>query len=431
MQNAINWIKKYDLLLIVIGTFLVRLPSLFFYTRSDFPEFYRDYFMVSKIISGSLVLYGPGSILGGYHFGALYYYLFTPAFVLLNHHPVSLLFTSVIFSTLTVWGLYKLVFLWTKDKTVTRLVATLYTLSVYSVFLASFVSNPNFLPFFVVWALYHLTLILDKKGNVNNFVFLGLLVGFATQLHTTALVLLIPLIIITFIISKVKIHRQNLFLLIASFLISNLLYIYFEISVKFQNFNQLLNLASSHLEGRQVLKNISAILDFFIGSISPFSNKYSYANLESRWLYIILAGVCVSILFLTLRKIFVHNSLSKPTFTISKSGMYILVTWVLLVVTMVVSYNRIVPNHYLVVLWPFPLIIFSFAVVWFCQKFQMFFLVVSLVLITFIFQVTSFYSAPIESWNIFYQRYESYKTLPNISEIGNGGWEPDMPLLKK
>lgn len=431
MQNAINWIKTYDLSLIVIGTFLVRLPSLFFYTRSDFPEFYRDYFMVSKIASGSLVLSGPGSILGGYHFGALYYYLFTPVFVLLNHHPVSLLLTSVIFSTLTVWGLYKLVFLWTKDKTVTRLVATLYMLSVYSVFLASFVSNPNFLPFFVVWALYHLTLILDKKGDIYNFVSLGLLVGFATQLHTTALVMLIPLIIITFIISKVKIAKKNLFLLVVSFFISNLLYIYFEISVKFQNFHQLLNLASSHLQGRQVLKNISAILDFFIGSISPFSNKYSYTNLESRWLYIILAGVCVSILFLTLRKIFIHNSLSKPTFTISKSGVTVLVIWLLLVVTMLGSYNRIVPNHYLVVLWPFPLIILSFAVVWFYQKFQIFLPVLFLVILTFMFQVTSFYNTPKASWNIFYQRYELYKTLPNISEIGNGGWEPDMSLPKK
>jgi hypothetical protein len=133
MQKVITWAKNNDLILIVIGTFLVRLPSLFFYTRSDFPEFYRDYFMAGKIAGGSLVLAGPGSILGGYHFGALYYYLLLPGYFLLNHHPASLLLTSIMFSCLSVWGVYRLVFEWTKDVNTARLVSVLCTLSVSTI----------------------------------------------------------------------------------------------------------------------------------------------------------------------------------------------------------------------------------------------------------------------------------------------------------
>jgi 4-amino-4-deoxy-L-arabinose transferase-like glycosyltransferase len=283
MQKVITWAKNNDLILIVIGTFLVRLPSLFFYTRSDFPEFYRDYFMAGKIAGGSLVLAGPGSILGGYHFGALYYYLLLPGYFLLNHHPASLLLTSIMFSCLSVWGVYRLVFEWTKDVNTARLVSVLCTLSVYSVFLTSFVSNPNLLPAFVVWSLYHLTIILDNRARLSNFILLGLLVGFASQLHTTALVVLIPLVMLTLIFTRANIGFKNIIVLVLSFLVSNILYFYFEISVRLQNFYSLLHLASENLHGSQVLNNLNVITNFFVGSLSPFSRYYPFTNLQFGW----------------------------------------------------------------------------------------------------------------------------------------------------
>lgn len=428
MQKIIIWAQKYDLSLILAGTFLVRLPSLFFYTRSDFPEFYRDYFMVSKIVGGSLVLAGPGSILGGYHFGALYYYLFVPCYFLLNHHPASLLLTSIIFSMFSVWGLYRMVFVWTQNKVATRLVSMLGMLSVYSIFLTSFVSNPNLLPAFVVWALYHLTIILDNKAKLSNFISLGLLVGIASQLHTTALFVLIPLVVITLVFKEKKIEIKNMTILFLSFIFSNILYLYFEISVRFQNLMRLLDLASSNLRGSHVLNNFNAITNFFVGSLSPFSRYYPFTNLQFGWLYIIVGVFGLFILVLVLKNILQGNIEQNYIFKLSKSGARILILWFSLALLMVLSYNRVIPNHYLVVLWPFPLIIFGFGLIWFYQKFKVAYPVILFVFLIFIFQVNSYYSSPKKTWSNFYQRYELYRVLPDISEIGDKGYEPYVVL---
>jgi hypothetical protein len=95
---------------------------------------------------------------------------------------------------------------------------------------------------------------------------------------------------------------------------------------------------------------------------------------------------------------------------------------------MVLSYNRVIPNHYLVILWPFPLIVFAFILTWFYQKFHVAYPIVFLVLLTFIFQVTSYYISPTQSWRVFDKKYELYKNLPDISEIGSRGYEPSITL---
>jgi 4-amino-4-deoxy-L-arabinose transferase-like glycosyltransferase len=316
------------------------------------------------------------------------------------------------------------VFVWTQDIWAARLVGVLYMLSTYSIFLTSFVSNPNFLPTFIVWALYHLTIIVDKRGQLFNFIVLGILVGLASQLHTTALVVLLPLVALTLIFIRTKIEIRNILSLLLAFVASNFLYLYFESSIKFQNLKRLLDLASSNLHGNQALSNLSAIINFFFGSLSPFSKYYSFTNFQFGWMYFIVGMLGLFALLIILNNIFQGKITNKLTFKISRSGVYILTIWVSLVLLMVLSYNRVVPNHYFVILWPFPIIILGFVVIWISNKFNLKYSLLVFVLLTYIFQIVTYYNSPKESWNNFFQKYDLYKNLPNISEIGNKGYEP-------
>ena len=162
MECARGFFTKHALLLIILLALILRLIVVRHAGYASFPEQWRDVRMVSDIAHGvSFPLLGPPSMLGGFHFPAHYYYLMVPLFMLSGFHPVGLLLTGVVFSVLSVFALYKLLLLWSGRVDVALTGALLSGVSVYSLHLVSYTSNPNFLPLFVLWFLYSLTKILQ------------------------------------------------------------------------------------------------------------------------------------------------------------------------------------------------------------------------------------------------------------------------------
>jgi 4-amino-4-deoxy-L-arabinose transferase-like glycosyltransferase len=156
-------IQKYGLWLILLTAFLVRIAGFRWMGYTDFPEFYRDYYMVNHIAHGQIVLLGPASMLHGFHFGPFYYYSMLPFYFLFGTHPYGLIFTGIIFSVLSVYAFYKILGLWFNNHQTAIIGALFMALSVYSLHLASYTSNPNFLPLFVLWYFYELTKILEDR----------------------------------------------------------------------------------------------------------------------------------------------------------------------------------------------------------------------------------------------------------------------------
>ncbi len=93
---------RHALILILCLAFLLRLLELRWFIIG-YPEFYRDYLAVSGILHGHFLLLGPPSALGGFHFGALYYYFLAPFLLLFGMHPQGILFGGIAASVASVW----------------------------------------------------------------------------------------------------------------------------------------------------------------------------------------------------------------------------------------------------------------------------------------------------------------------------------------
>jgi len=143
---------------------------------------------------GRWPLLGPSSSLGGFSFGAVYYYLLAPFVWLFRLAPYGATAVSALFSVLAVWMLYRLLSLWFADKNVARLGAFFLAICTLDIQNSYYISNPNLLPFFLLWFFYCLTKIISGNNSWKYYLGLAAAFGTATQLHATAL-LLLPLVL--------------------------------------------------------------------------------------------------------------------------------------------------------------------------------------------------------------------------------------------
>lgn len=428
MRDIYSFIKKYDIALILCGAFLIRLFSLRFLAASDFPEVYRDYFMVSSLAEGRMVWAGPPSMLGGYHFGPLYYYLLVPFFILGFGHPASLFFSGIIISVASIYGLFRLVLLWTGNRNAALVAAILASCSVYSIHLTSFTSNPNFLPLFVLLYFYFLTHIAQKKVSASNFLWLGVSFGLASQLHATATLILPLVALTTLLLCKVYGTFKLWAYAFVAFLIVNIPYIVFESYSGFKNILRLFHLGNTYLQAGNAKNGLWAFWNFFEGTLSPFNLYYSFTNIEPRWLYVLVALLGLWFIIVLSYSFFVKKEQKKIITKVPWVALVIVSAWFLSTLLMIVLYSKGLHLHYFIILWPLPLIVLTYAVIWCKEKYGIKYSLISLLLVSSLLQVFSYYTRPTQEWGVFLRRFTVYKTMPNISEIGAGGAEPYVLL---
>lgn len=154
----------------------------------------RDVIAERSILNGKLTLLGPESQIGDkkIYFGPLHYYLMAPALALSNFDPLGPYYLTVLIGGLTA-ALLAFYF--------GPAAGFFYAVFPIAVIYNSWAWNPNTIPLFIV-----LSLVFYKK---QLLFFAGLFAGLATQLHWSAILILIfmfrPKVILGFILGLLPI----------------------------------------------------------------------------------------------------------------------------------------------------------------------------------------------------------------------------------
>ncbi len=404
-----------------IFSLILRLPLLTHMGFVDFPEFYRDYYMADQISQGHFPLLGPPSMQANFRFGPIYYYLLSPLFILFSHQPFSLLLSGVLLYSAGAIFCYKLFRLWFSQSFPAILGAVFYTISIYGFYLTSFISNPNFLPVFVLAFYYFLTKILQGSQKFLDYILLGIVFGIAAQLHTTAAVVLL---LSGFFPLLLKTGRQKFSLNLATFisiLFTFTPYLIYELNHRWQNLASLFKFSRDNLAARQPLYQLFETLNFFNSTINPFNLTNSYSFIRLNWLYFPLALAVLALLILILWRVILHykspHLQTSPIFT--PTGRLLSWSWFLACVLMLLLFSRTIHGHYFIIFWPLPAVVVAFAGGWLQTKLNISNAFLAVVIFISLLQIYSYLQEPPKTWANFYSNYESkYKYNTNTPDIG-------------
>ncbi|MBX4191546.1 MAG: glycosyltransferase family 39 protein, partial [Candidatus Doudnabacteria bacterium] len=186
-------IDRYGIYLILALGIVLRIAKLRYSYFGPINELARDLIVnYNFVFEKQIPLLGPSASLGGFNFGAFYYYLMAPFLWLSNYYAWGAVALSTFFSILQILLIYLLVKLWFENKKVALVSAFISAICMVDIQNAYYVSNPNPMPFFLLLFFYSLTLIIQGRYLLLNSIIAGLSLGLVTQLHGTAL-LIIPL----------------------------------------------------------------------------------------------------------------------------------------------------------------------------------------------------------------------------------------------
>ncbi len=420
MRNLLPFLTKYRLVLILFLALILRLIVVRHAGYASFPEQWRDMRMVSDIAHGvSFPLLGPPSMLGGFHFPAHYYYFMTPLFMLSGFHPVGLLLTGVVFSVLSIFALYRLLLLWSGREGVALVGALLSAVSVYSLHLVSYTSNPNFLPLFVLWFLYSLTKILQGSTRWVDYAYLGLAGAFASCLHTTATFELPFIALLGVVLVRPKLHVRMWAATCMAAVVVYIPYIYYECTHGFQNTLRLFSLGTSALQGAQGGLNGRMLWNFWEGTLTPFNYWYGYTIISPNWLYWVVALCMTWVVVCVVYALRGKQNLGMRVVRYSRLGVALLWSWICVASVTLLVYTKGPHDHYIIILWPAPVIVLTWVLFWLKDRFGVLKPVLALLLVTACLQIYSFINMPYVSWKNFIITYESqYKNQPGVSEVG-------------
>ncbi len=344
------------LVLIFIAAIL-RLILLPVATYGQVGELYRDLQIIWDLNNNHIYpLLGPSSALGGFYFGAVYYYIEAVFVALFNFRPYGATFSSAFFSVLSLPVLYLLCKRWFKNPHVAILAVGLLTLSLFDIQNAYYVSNPNYLPFFMLVFAYLLTKF-KESNSVINYLALGLTLGIATQLHTTALVIMSIMLLAFLIKYKIKPKVLNVILALLVFCVCYLPFIIYEFQNNFALSRALFAIGGEQTAGGSRLGIIGGLFNFF-GSILIFKDgSFSFYPTYAPWFFtaIGLAGLIIlAMVWLILRKGF-----RPPQAEILLPGKFILLSWLFSGLAMYLIFPVQPIYYYFLVMWPLPIIVFA------------------------------------------------------------------------
>lgn len=202
----------------------------------------RDFLKVwQHVKEKKLYFLGPKASVGDFYMPPFYYYLITPAIVLGGFNPLSGGFFNALvesFTPLVVFMFCKKFF----NKKSAIIGGLLYAVSPLVIDFATFLWNPNTIPFFVSLILFFLFSYLKdkngkskdvKKGREKDFIIATILYCFAFQLHYQ-MVIIGFFFLFVFLLKPLKKVKSYL-VIIFSFLISHGLYFYYELTHDFYN----------------------------------------------------------------------------------------------------------------------------------------------------------------------------------------------------
>ncbi|HYE22049.1 MAG TPA: glycosyltransferase family 39 protein, partial [Verrucomicrobiae bacterium] len=353
------FIQRHPLAMIVLLAIILRVCKLRYAYYGTINELARDLNVVYDIlVYHKIPLLGPSASLGGFYFGAFYYYLMVPFVWISNFFAWGAVALSGIFSVLQVIAMYHLLKLWFNNEKMGLLGALITAVCLFDVQNSYYISNPNLLPFFVIVFLYGVTRVLQHTDNWKTNVSTGLAFGMATQLHATALLILPILVLICIVIYRQKINYLRLWPGIVAFAVTFIPYFVYEATHRFVNTTGIIKLGGNHLGLPIKLTSIEALIVFW-NSIFFFKSDYFNLFLTNNIAYLILLSALVLFglaLLISYRK---KESILVPI--ISREGKILLASWFIVTTIVMLLYQAVLPEYYFLIFWPLPVIVF----VWF------------------------------------------------------------------
>jgi 4-amino-4-deoxy-L-arabinose transferase-like glycosyltransferase len=334
---------------------LVLLPVAFYGVVG---ELYRDMLVVWKLFHlHQWPLLGPSSALGNFYFGAVYYYIEAVFVRLLAFSPVGAVFTSTVFSLASLPLLYMLCRKWFVDSRVAVLAVAIQAVALFDIQNAYYVSNPNLLPFFFLALCLLLTKLVESNKGWVNYLLLGLVMGAATQLHATALVLMPVVAILTFIVYKIKPRLLQAFVFCVTFAGTYTPYIIYEFEHHFALTRALLQIGQHEAATGSRFDIILGFLNFF-GSLLIFKDgSFNFYPGHAGWFFVAVA--LAAALVIIIAAIIARKHLFLNTKAISPVGKSILLFWFLGGLLMFLVFPVPPTYYYFILMWPLPAIIFA------------------------------------------------------------------------
>ncbi len=351
---------KFEVYWLMLLAFLLRVFGRGSSSYGVSGELYRDLSVVYNFLHlGQWPLLGPSSSLGGFYFGAVYYYITTPFVWVFNFAPYGATLVSLLASVLSLWMLYRLLRLWfPAEQNIARVAAFLLAVCAFDIQYSYYVSNPNLMPFFLLWFFYCLTFIISGFNKWKYYFGLGLAFGVATQLHATAL-LLLPLVLIGILFAK---RKPNLSWRLLGFIMPVILLylpnIVYEYQNSFSNTLSVLHLGQGNFGVLIKPSSVISIVMFLQSLVITRTALFDF--FEEQF----LAAVILFVIFLASLgwAVFWHRRNPQQENTITAEGKSIIKWWGIVGLLIFLFFQLPLQQFYFLVLWPLPLILLAWFV---------------------------------------------------------------------
>lgn len=303
------------LAVVATGLFLrsYQLPERFLYGHD---QDLSSWFVKDILVNGHLRLIGQETSTAGIFIGPIFYYLMSIFYRIFGMDPIGGAYLTFVISIFGIGSLYYVVSkIWGKNTATFALV--IYCLSYYTVFNDREVVPTMPVIIWTVWFIYTLFLLFTKKYK-KGFLFAGILIGLIWHLNF-ALVLPLPLLLVSVILVKKKPDLKDLELAAMGFLVMSLPLILFEMRHGFSQSKALISslttpqsdVISGFLKYQRVFelmsKNLHGLLIGSLNGIEPAYVSYLFIfvfilllykkHITTFWSTIFVAWVLTYFLF--------------------------------------------------------------------------------------------------------------------------------------
>lgn len=367
MKKILAFFSRYPILPIMALGGLLRFTVVPFSFYGTTGEKFRDLIvMYNWFFNHSWPLSGPASSLGSYYFGPIYYYMLAPFFWIFRFRPSGLVFASAFFSWSGIYLFYALLQEWFKDRRVAILGGFILAISLCDIQNAFFISNPTLLPFFGLLFFYGLTLILRKGSDFKNIFFTSTGLAVAVQLHATA-ALLFPVTLFILMVSGIlRLKIRDYFIGAAVFIFWFFPYLCYEFSVRFTNFKNLFALGYHNYSWQIRAGSLEAVLSFW-DRVVIFKNEFFNFPQTHTGTYLILEG-SFFVMAVLIAIYFIANRRRHRVEEIEPAARTLLILWLGLGNAIFLFYQKDIQSFYFLVLWPAPVVLFTWLMHWLCMN---------------------------------------------------------------
>lgn len=397
----INFIKKNKIESVLLVLIILLALFLRLYRIGEFMTFLgdegRDVRIVRDLVTqGNLVFIGPQTSIGNMYLGPLYYYMMAPALLLARLNPIGAAVMVALLGTLTVWLTWFVGRRWF-GKPAAFTAALLFAVSPVAIIYSRSSWNPNPMPFFAllsIWGIYEVW----QSKKYFWLPYIGISFALALQMHYLGLILA-PVLGLFWLLTLISINkskdliRKKTFLRFSlfAFLIFLLLMsplLLFDIKHQGMNFNAF----KSFFSDRQTTVNLNpARSDRFVPVILMTVSDMVLARQT------LLAPISAVIILLLSVLVFMKSKW--------RTALKILFIWLGFAILGLSVYKQHVYIHYLGFIYPAIYLLIG-ALLGFLLEQKIFFKLISVILITFLFSYSLFYSPIKENPNRQLQRTE-------------------------